>query len=105
VIGSETSYRRRADIVQSTGLAPDRFAKLVHPNASVSPWAKLGQGAYISYGVSIGGGVVVGDHVSFSPGCVIGHDSVFGDFALIPPWAVISGFVRLGRSSYVGALR
>ncbi len=103
VIGSETSYRRRAEIVHSTGLAADRFATLVHPKASVSPWARLGRGVYVSFGTSIGGGVVTGDHVSFSPACVIGHDSVLGDCALIAPGAVISGFVRVGRSCYIGA--
>lgn len=103
VIGSETSYRRRAEIVQSTGLAPDRFATLVHPKASVSPWARLGRGVYVAYGVSIGGGAAVGDHVSFSPACIVGHDSVVTDFALIAPGAVISGFVRVGRSCYIGA--
>jgi sugar O-acyltransferase (sialic acid O-acetyltransferase NeuD family) len=103
VIGSETSYRRRPEIVQSTGLASDRFATLVHPNASVSPWARLGRGVYISFGASIGGGVVTGDHASFSPACVIGHDSVIADCALIAPGAIISGLVRVGRSCYIGA--
>jgi len=103
VIGSDRSYRRRQEIVGSTGLGPERFATLVHPQASVSPWARLGRGVYVSFGASIGGGVVTGDHVSFSPACVIGHDSVFGDCALIAPGAVISGFVRVGRSCYIGA--
>jgi sugar O-acyltransferase (sialic acid O-acetyltransferase NeuD family) len=103
VIGSDSSFRRRQEIVGSTGLGRERFATLVHPQASVSPWAKLGQGVYVSYGVSIGGGVVVGDHVSFSPACVVGHDSVIEDFALIAPQAVISGFVHIGRSCYIGA--
>jgi len=103
VIGSENSYRRRAEIVHSTGLAAERFATLVHPKASVSPWARLGRGVYVSFGASIGGGVVTGDHVSFSPACVIGHDSVIADCALIAPAAVISGFVRVGGSCYVGA--
>ena len=103
VIGSDTSYRRRADIVGSTGVAPERFATLVHPQASVSPWARLGRGVYVSFGASIGGGVITGDHVSFSPACVIGHDSVIADCALIAPGAVISGFVQVGRSCYIGA--
>ena len=103
VIGSDTGYRRRAEIVRSTGLAPERFATLVHPQASVSPWARLGRGVYVSFGASIGGGVITGDHVSFSPACVIGHDSVIADCALIAPAAVISGFVQVGRSCYIGA--
>jgi sugar O-acyltransferase (sialic acid O-acetyltransferase NeuD family) len=103
VIGSDRSYRRRQDIVGSTGLGPDRFATLVHPQASVSPWARLGRGVYVSFGASIGGGVVTGNHVSFSPACVIGHDSVLGDCALVAPAAIVSGFVRVGRSCYIGA--
>jgi sugar O-acyltransferase (sialic acid O-acetyltransferase NeuD family) len=103
VIGSDASHRRRAEIVQSTGLAPDRFATLVHPQASVSRWARLGRGVYVSFGASIGGGVLSGDHVAFSPACVIGHDSVFAEFALVAPRAVISGFVRVGRCCYIGA--
>lgn len=102
-IGSDASYTHRAHILAATGLKPDRFATLVHPQASVSPHARLGRGVYVSFGASIGGGVVVGDHVSFSPSCTVGHDSVIEDYALIAPGAVISGFVRVGRSSYVGA--
>ena len=103
VIGSDTSYRRRAEIVRSTGLAPERFATLGHPQASVSPWARLGRGVYVSFGASIGGAVVTGDHVSFSPACVVGHDSVVSDCALVAPGAVISGFVHVGGSCYIGA--
>ena len=103
VIGSDTSFRRRAEIVASTGLTPERFATLVHPQASVSPWARLGRGVYVSFGASVGGGIKAGDHVSFSPGCIIGHDSVIADCALIAPAAVISGFVHIGRCCYVGA--
>ena len=103
VIGSDSSFRRRREIVGVTGVARERFATLVHPQSSVSPWAKLGQGVYVSYGVSIGGGILVGDHVSFSPACVVGHDSVIEDFALVAPGAVISGFVHIGRGCYIGA--
>jgi sugar O-acyltransferase (sialic acid O-acetyltransferase NeuD family) len=103
VIGSDVSFRKRLDIIQSTGLPSERFAALIHPQASVSPWAKLGSGVYVSFGCSISGAVVVGDHVSFSPGCIVGHDSKIGDGALIAPGAIISGFVEVGRCAYIGA--
>jgi sugar O-acyltransferase (sialic acid O-acetyltransferase NeuD family) len=103
VIGSDVSFRKRIEIIQSTGLAPEGFATLIHPLASVSSWAKLGRGVYVSFGCSISGAVVVGDHVSFSPGCIVGHDSKIGDGALIAPGAIISGFVEVGRCAYIGA--
>jgi sugar O-acyltransferase (sialic acid O-acetyltransferase NeuD family) len=103
VIGSDTSYRRRPEIVASTGLKADQFATLVHPAASVSARAQLGRGVYAAYGVSVAGGVVVGDHASLLPGCIVGHDSVIDDSALLAPGAVVSGFVHLGRACYIGA--
>jgi sugar O-acyltransferase (sialic acid O-acetyltransferase NeuD family) len=103
VIGSDVSFRKRIEIIQSTGLASERFATLIHSQASVSSWAKIGRGVYVSFGCSISGGVLIGDHVSFSPGCSIGHDSKIGDGSLIAPGAIISGFVEIGRCTYIGA--
>jgi sugar O-acyltransferase (sialic acid O-acetyltransferase NeuD family) len=103
VIGSDVSFRKRLEIIRSTGLSAERFATLVHPQASVSPSAKLGRGVYVSFGCSVGGNVVTGDHVSFSPGSTIGHDSKIADGALLAPGAIISGFVEVGRCAYIGA--
>lgn len=102
-IGSDTSYRRRPDVIAGTGLRPERFATLVHPQAAVSSRARLGRGVYVNPWVTIGGGVQVGDQVSLGPGCIIGHDSVIEDYAMTAPGAVVSGFVHLGRACYIGA--
>jgi len=102
-IGSDRSYRRRPEILASTGLSRERFAALVHPAASVSRRAKLGRGVCINFGVSIGGGVMIGEHVTLCPGVIVGHDSIIEDFTIMAPGAIVSGFVYVGRSCYLGA--
>jgi sugar O-acyltransferase (sialic acid O-acetyltransferase NeuD family) len=103
VIGSDKSYRRRPEILTSTGFVRERFATLVHPAALISSRVRLGHGTCIGFGVSVGGGALVGDHVTLCPGSIIGHDSVIEDYAIVAPGAVISGLVRLGRNCYIGA--
>lgn len=102
-IGSDRSYTRRQEIVASTGLAPDCFATLVHPAASVSRRARLGRGSYVNHGASVGGACVIGDHVAIGPGAIVGHNSVIEDYSVVAPGAVISGFVCVGQSCYIGA--
>ena len=41
-IGSDNSYKRRENIIKSTGLPDELFATLIHPFASVSSRATLG---------------------------------------------------------------
>lgn len=101
-IGSDKSYRKRPEFVAQTGLSADRFATLVHPLAAVSSRATLGPGTCVNPGAVVAGGVTVGAHVWLGSGCVIGHDVVIDDFAMIAPRALLSGFVRVGVASYVG---
>jgi sugar O-acyltransferase (sialic acid O-acetyltransferase NeuD family) len=103
VIGSDQSYRRRPEILASTGLTADRFATLVHPTATVSSRAQLGRGVYVNHGVSVGGGVRVGDQVCLGPGCIVGHETVIEAFTLLAPGAIVSGRVHIGNACYVGA--
>ena len=102
-IGSDTSFRRRPEIIAGTGLPVERFATLVHPAASISSRATLGRGVYICPGVCISGAVTIANHVSLSPGVIVGHDSVVEDYATLAPAAVVSGFCRIGRCAYIGA--
>ncbi len=101
-IGSDRSYRRRPDIVASTGIPAERFATLVHPAAMVSRRAQIGPGSYVVGGVSIAGGVSIGAHVHLGACCIVGHDTRVDDHAVIAPGAVISGFAHVGRACYVG---
>lgn len=102
-IGSDRSFRRRAEIVERSAVPTDRFATLVHPGASVSRRARLGCGTYVNFGATIAGAVGVGNHVGIGPGCIVGHDAVIEDYAMLAPGCVVSGAARIGRLGYIGA--
>jgi sugar O-acyltransferase (sialic acid O-acetyltransferase NeuD family) len=102
-IGSDASFRNRPAIIAACNLGLDRFATLVHPLASVSARAQIGNGVYVAFGASVGGGVRIGNNVSLSPGVIIGHDSIIEDFALLAPGAIVSGFCRIESCAYIGA--
>jgi sugar O-acyltransferase (sialic acid O-acetyltransferase NeuD family) len=101
-IGSDKSYRRRADIVQSLGLNDDRFATLVHPLAAVSARSTVGVGTCVNAGCVIAGAVRIGRHVWLGSNGTVGHDTVIEDYAMIAPGVVISGAAWVGESAYVG---
>ncbi|SIO61547.1 sugar O-acyltransferase, sialic acid O-acetyltransferase NeuD family [Singulisphaera sp. GP187] len=102
-IGSDSTFRRLPEILQSTGLAPDEFTTLIHPAASVSSRAQLGRGVTVNYGVSVGGGAKIGNNVILCPGCIVGHDATIEDYSILAPRTVISGHVHVGRGCYIGA--
>lgn len=102
-IWNERSFRTVHRLLASCGVAPDRFATLVHPAASVSSRAKVGRGVLIHQGASIGGNVVIDDHVSIGPGCILGHGTAVRSYTCIAAGAVLSGGVECGANCYVGS--
>jgi sugar O-acyltransferase (sialic acid O-acetyltransferase NeuD family) len=105
VIGIAAVQNRwvRKRIVEQLGLAQQRFATVIHPSASVSPYARIGFGSVVLQNVVVTPDGVIGDHVVVEYGAMIGHDTLIEDFATIGPGAIVSGSVRLRQGVFVGA--
>jgi sugar O-acyltransferase (sialic acid O-acetyltransferase NeuD family) len=103
VPGSPTSYRERRSIVEGLGLEADRYARVVHPGAHISPRATIGRNVLIMAGVVVTGNAVIGDHVCVLPNSVIHHDVRVGAWTLIGANVTIAGHVRVGEGCYIGA--
>jgi sugar O-acyltransferase (sialic acid O-acetyltransferase NeuD family) len=103
VPGSPMSYRQRQSIIDGLGVARDRYARVIHPGAHVSPLARIGVNVLIMAGVVVTANAAIGDHVCVLPNTVIHHDVTIGDLTLIGANVVVAGGTRLGRNCYVGS--
>jgi sugar O-acyltransferase (sialic acid O-acetyltransferase NeuD family) len=103
VPGSPTSYRGRRQVIDGLGLGEERFARVVHPSARISPMAEIGRNVLIMAGVVITSNARIGDHVCVLPNTVIHHDAVVGSWTLIGACVTIAGGCIIGENCYVGS--
>lgn len=79
-----------------------RVATVIHPAASVSPSARLGEGCYIAEMAVLRTNAALGAGVVLQPGSVVSHDAKVDDFASFGPNAACASKVRIGRQTTVG---
>jgi sugar O-acyltransferase (sialic acid O-acetyltransferase NeuD family) len=103
VPGSAGSFRHRQSLVESLGIEPSRFARVVHPTARVSPLATVGRNVLIMAGVVVTSNAVIGDHVCVLPNTVVHHDAAIGSWSLVGSNVTIAGGVQIGENCYIGS--
>lgn len=101
-IGSDRTFLFKKKIIDSTGVTLDKFETIIHPTASVSRTAKLGNGVVVFQNATITTNVEVGNHVIILPNSIVSHDSIVGDYCCITGGVAISGMVKIGEFCYVG---
>lgn len=85
-----------------SGLDPVRFARVVHPQASVGRDCAVGAGSIVLAHVTLTGDVTLGRHVVVMPGATLTHDDVVDDHATICAGVSLGGRVRIGAGAYLG---
>ena len=81
----------------------DRLASVVHPAATVSPFASLSGGCFVAAGAIVGPAASIGTGVIINHGAVVDHDVEVGAFSHIAPNAALGGHVKTGQRVLVGA--
>lgn len=78
------------------------FVNAIHPQAIISPDAKIGKGVYAGPGVIINPGAKIGDNSIIWSGAIIEHDNVIGKNVFITPGVRTAGYARIGDNSFIG---
>ena len=96
-IGSALARAREA---RATGLP---LATVVHPQATVSRHAVIGEGCFIAAGAIVAPGARLGAGVIVNHGAVVDHDVQVGAFTHVAPRVALGGGVHVGERVLVGA--
>lgn len=102
VHGSPTSFLNRPQVINSINIDPSRYAKIIHPSAQISKYAKVGYNTLIMANVVISANAKIGNHVCVLPNSTIHHDSKIGDYTLVTGNVLVAGNVEVGENCYIG---
>jgi sugar O-acyltransferase (sialic acid O-acetyltransferase NeuD family) len=101
VPGGPSSYRSRRQVIEGLEIPPGRYARVVHPAATISLRASLGHNVLVMAGVVVTGNAVIGNHVCLLPNTVVHHDAVVDDWSLLGSNVTIAGGVTIGPNCYI----
>jgi sugar O-acyltransferase (sialic acid O-acetyltransferase NeuD family) len=102
-IGSPNNFWRKAEILRTTGVPIERFETIVHPQASVSSFARLDRGCVVLAGAVVGARAELGEHVILLQGAIVSHDCRIGEYASVASGACLAAGVEVASASYLGA--
>ena len=91
-MGDPAARAMAVDAARRGGLV---LARVVHPQAMVSPSAHIGAGATVMAGAVVGTEVHVGDCAIVNAGAVLDHHAQVGDYAHVGLGARMGGGARL----------
>ncbi len=103
VPGGPQSFGKRSEYIKNLSISKERYATVIHPNASVSKFASIGRNVLIMAGVVVTSNAIISDHVCVLPNSVIHHDSIIGEWTLVGTNVLIAGNVSIGKNCYIGS--
>lgn len=93
---------RRAALLDRLHGLQARLKSVVHPQALVSPSARLEDGVFVAMGALVGAHAQIGQGAIVNTGAIADHDSVLGANTHLATGARLAGGVHVGRDVLIG---
>jgi len=97
------SWQARSHVWQVLNGLGVRVLTAVHPRATVSRHARLGEGTVVCAGAVVVIGAELGRGCIVNSGATVDHDCRLADWVHVCPGAHLSGDVHVGQGSWIGA--
>lgn len=102
-VGGTGNNLPRMKIFERVSAMGFTFANAIHPSATLSDSAHLGQGVAVMARAVINPDATIGDNVIINTGAIVEHDCQIGAHAHLSPGAVLCGGVHVGMGAHIGA--
>ena len=102
-VGTVGDTQPRERLFQKVRQQGFQIVSAIHPQAIVSPSAKIGHGPTIMARSVINATVRVGDNVIINTGAIVEHDCIIGDHSHIATGAQLASTVKVGNGTHIGA--
>ena len=99
-VGNNRVRRQLSTLAQEHGRQP---FTVVHPDASISTSAYLGDGSFLAAKSVVSSEARIGEGCIVNHGAIIDHDCCIEDYSHIAPNATLGGEVRVRSGALVGA--
>jgi UDP-perosamine 4-acetyltransferase len=97
--GDTRPRRRLYELARGLGF---EIVAALHPQAVISPSAKLGHGPTVMAGAIINASARLGDNVIVNTGAIVEHDCVIGNHVHIATGAKLAGGVTVADGAHIG---
>lgn len=98
-IGSNT---RRKQVFDSLTAQGAEFFTVIHPSATISPFAKIGAGTMICAGAIVNPAASIGDNVILNTGSTVDHHNQIENHVHIAPGVHLGGEVNVREGAFIG---
>ncbi|MFC6337432.1 acetyltransferase [Pseudomonas sp. CCM 7891] len=98
-IGNNSVRKTKLDQLKASGA---KLISLLHPDATFSRYATIGEGSVVFAGVVVNADANIGEGVILNTGCSVDHDCQMGSYVHVSPGARLAGGVSVQDLSWIG---